>query len=384
MNIETRIDERLWQTIRENYENSQYTSAILDSIYFLNDLIRDRTGLESDGVALIGQALGGKQPKLKVNSLQTESDRNVQEGMEQILRGIIRAVRNPRSHEKYNDKVTDADSIIIFINWLIGIIDQSKTQFSESSFLKLVFDPAFVESERYGTLLADQVPARKRLDVMIKIFREGKGNIKKIRYFVHAMLQLMKDNEIGELYEVISEELKTTDDDTPIYTLMQAFPMEHWSKLDQISRMRAESMIIKSVADGRYDVNEHKCLKGALGTWANNRATYFLLKQEMADACITKLRSSDICEQDYVFQYLFTEIMRLMDKPNRTFQFTMKHGLKNGDKRFYDALTSFVEYDDDTKESLENPWIKPFAEEYRNFKEAVSGDFVDKDDDLPF
>ena len=269
MNLETRIDERLWQAIRENYENSRYTSAILDSVYFLNDLIRDKTGLESDGVALIGQAFGGKQPKLKVNNLQTDSDWNVQEGMEQILRGIIKAVRNPRSHEKYNDKVTDADSIITFISWLIGIIDQSKTQFSESSFLKLVIDPSFVENDRYGALLAEQVPARKRLDVMIKIYRQRQGDFRKIKYFVHAMLQRMQDDEIDELYKVISEELAATDEDNPIYTLMQAFPMEHWSRLDQIPRMRAENMIIKSITDGRYDVSQDKCLKGALGTWAN-------------------------------------------------------------------------------------------------------------------
>lgn len=384
MNLETRIDERLWQAIRENYENSRYTSAILDSVYFLNDLIRDKTGLESDGVALIGQAFGGKQPKLKVNNLQTDSDWNVQEGMEQILRGIIKAVRNPRSHEKYNDKVTDADSIITFISWLIGIIDQSKTQFSESSFLKLVIDPSFVENDRYGALLAEQVPARKRLDVMIKIYRQRQGDFRKIKYFVHAMLQRMQDDEIDELYKVISEELAATDEDNPIYTLMQAFPMEHWSRLDQIPRMRAENMIIKSITDGRYDVSQDKCLKGALGTWANRRAKHFLLKQEVADACIAKLRSSDIYEQDYVFEYLFTEISRLMDKPNGALLIAIKRGLKNGDKRFYNAMGSFVEFEDDGTINLENPWIKSVKEEYSNFKEAEDSGFVDEFDDVPF
>lgn len=385
MNLETRIDERLWQTIRENYENSRYTSAILDSVYFLNDLIRDKTGLESDGVALIGQAFGGKQPRLKVNSLQTESDWNVQEGLEQILRGIIKAIRNPRSHEKYSDKVADADSIIIFVNWLIGIIDQSRTQFSESSFLKLVFDPAFVENDRYGALLAEQVPARKRLDVMIKIFRQRQGDFRKTKYFVNAMLKRMKGEEIDELYKVISEELRATDEDQPVYTLMQAFPMDYWSRLDEIGRMRAENMIIKSIKDGTYDTSQGKCLKGTLGTWANGRATYFLLKQETADACIAKLRSSDTYEQDYVFQYLFTEITRLLQQPNWAFQAAVRRGLKEGDKRFYDALSSFVEYEEDGTESMENPWMKPFGEEWRNFKEAECAQgFVAEEDDVPF
>ncbi len=384
MNLETRIDERLWQTIRENYENSRYTSSILDSIYFLNDLIRDKTGIESDGVALIGQAFGGKQPRLKVNSLQTESDWNVQEGLEQILRGIIKAIRNPRSHEKYSDKVIDADSIIIFVNWLIGIIDQSRTQFSESSFLKLVFDPDFVEKDRYGALLAEQVPPRKRLDVMIKVFRQREGQFNKIKYFVNALLKRMIDEEITELYKVISEELRITDEDKPIYTLMQAFPMEYWSRLDEISRMRAENMIIKSIKIGSYDISQNKCLKGALGTWARGRARYFLLKQETADACIEKLSSSDTYEQDCVFQYLFDEISKVLQKPNWMFQAAVKRGLKEGDKRFYNALHSFLEYKEDGTQSLENPWMKPFAEQWNNFKEAEQTKGPFPEDDIPF
>jgi uncharacterized protein (TIGR02391 family) len=385
MNLETKIDERLWQAIRENYENSRYTATILDSVYFLNDLIRDRTGLESDGVSLIGQAFGGKQPKLKVNILQTESDWNIQEGMEQILRGIMKAIRNPRSHEKYNDKVTDADSIVIFVNWLVGIIDQSKTQFSESSFLKQVFDSSFVENNRYGILLAEQVPARKRLDVMIKVYRQKQGDFKKIKYFVHAMLERMKDDEIGELYKVISEELSSTDDDKPIYTLMQAFPMEYWSRLDDIPRMRAENMIIKSIRNGDFNASQNKCIKGALGTWADERATYFLLKQEIADACITKLSSSNKYEQDYVFKYLFVEITRLIDKPDYTLRNVIKLGLKKGDKRFYDALSSLVAFEFDEADKLGHPWIMPFAEEFKNFKETVdTQDDMDQSEDIPF
>ena len=65
-----------------------------------------------------------------------------------------------------------------------------------------------------------------------------------------------------------------------------------------------------------------------------------MLKQEVADACIAKLRSSDIYQQDYVFEYLFTEISRLMDKPNGALLIAIKRGLKNGDKRFYNAMGS--------------------------------------------
>ena len=101
MNLETNIRESLWAAIQTNYENHNYTGAILDAMHFLSNLLRDKTGLEDDGVSLVGQALGGRNPKLKVNKLQSESDKNVQKGVEQILRGLYQAIRNPRSHEKY-------------------------------------------------------------------------------------------------------------------------------------------------------------------------------------------------------------------------------------------------------------------------------------------
>jgi len=88
LNLEPRLDHRLWAVIATSYESGNYTGAILDSIHFLGELIREKTGLEGDGVSLVGQAFGGQNPKLKVTKLQTESDGNVQKGVEQFLRGI--------------------------------------------------------------------------------------------------------------------------------------------------------------------------------------------------------------------------------------------------------------------------------------------------------
>lgn len=90
MNLETKLDPRLWDAIRASYENRNFTGAILDAMYFLSDLVRERTGLESDGVALVGQAFGGNAPKLKVSPLQTESDWNLQKELNNSLGGCTK------------------------------------------------------------------------------------------------------------------------------------------------------------------------------------------------------------------------------------------------------------------------------------------------------
>ena len=185
MNLESKISEHLWNEISSNYQSRNYTAAILESIYFLSNLIREKTGLEADGVSLAGQAFGGKNPKLKVNKLQTESDWNVQQGMEQILRGIYAAFRNPRSHEKYNDTQDEADSIIVFIDYLIKLIDLSKTPFSKESFLPRVFDSDYVTGERYASLIISEIPVKQRLDIYLEVYTKREtGSCDKIKHFL--------------------------------------------------------------------------------------------------------------------------------------------------------------------------------------------------------
>ena len=80
MNLETLLDPRLWNAIDNCYTNRNYTGSIIDAIHCLGNLLREKTGLQSDGVVLVGEAFGGKSPKLKVNKLETESDINEREG----------------------------------------------------------------------------------------------------------------------------------------------------------------------------------------------------------------------------------------------------------------------------------------------------------------
>ena len=82
MNLETRLDQRLWNAIQSAYESRNFSNAILDAIHLLGQTIRDKSGLDSDGVALVGAAFGGQDPVLKVTRLQTETERSVHKGVE--------------------------------------------------------------------------------------------------------------------------------------------------------------------------------------------------------------------------------------------------------------------------------------------------------------
>lgn len=365
MNMETQLDFRLWSAIRTSFESRNYTGAILDAIYFLSELIREKAGLESDGVSLIGQAFGGKVPRLKVNKLQSESDWNVQKGIEQMLRGLYQAIRNPRSHEKYTDSEQDAAAIILFVDYLVKVIDLSKTPFSKSTFLRRVLlDPDFVEMDRYAQLLVDEIPAKLRLEVGLDVYNnklDGNGN--KLFYFFKALLAVLDEDEKRQLYAAMSEDLKYTDDVDVMRTVLQAFPHEAWLQFDEVARLRVENKLIKSMKDGRYSESEDHCYGGAFGARASNIFPEFMLNQQVLRVTCDKLNSSDTLEQDYAFRYLFPYMDVLFEKPDLRLKYIVNKYLKDGNKRFYDAVdTNFL--------WLEGVWSEPFKQAMENFKES--------------
>ena len=274
VNLQTRLDERLWNAIETTYQNRNYSGAILDSIHYLGQLIRDKSGLESDGTALVGAAFGGKNPVLKITKLQTETDRNIQSGIEQILRGFYQAIRNPRSHQKTSDTVEDADALISMVNYLVKLIDQSKSPYEKSTFIKRVFDPLFPPNKAYADLLVNEVPPGQRLDLLIFVFRErANGDTETLSHFVTAITGVLLDEDLQHFCEVVSEEFTTIEADDDIRTALAILPNSLWPRYSELSRRRIEYRLIQSIRDGRYNPDTGKCISGGLGTYAIDSLT---------------------------------------------------------------------------------------------------------------
>jgi len=353
MNLETRIDERLWDAIRSSYENRNFTGSIQDSMYFLTSLIRERTGLEGDGAALVGRAFGGRNPLLKVNKLQTESEKNVQQGIDQLLRGLYQAIRNPRSHDKYLDNDEDAIAIILFINYLVKIIDRSKSPFISQVFITRVLDPDFVSNDRYAELLVDEIPQKKRMDIFYLVFeRFSEGDGDKLRYFFTAFLRKLSDDEKQVVYREISNCLKHSDDIAMIRTVIKTFA-GIWDNIEESARLRTENKLINSIKDGKWHTSKAKCISGTFGTWATNITEHFILKENLFWVLLNKLGSSDRGEQDYVFRFFATSFGSLTASPSHTLQNLVIDGLKRGDKRFKEMVEGDFLW-------LGEEWQKPF------------------------
>ncbi len=284
-------------------------------MYYLTDKLREKSGLDGDGQDLVGRALGGKSPVLRVNRLQTQTEQDIQKGLEQILRGMYMAIRNPRNHEAVEDTEDTADAIILFINYLLGILEGAQEPFTIPGFLQRVFDRHFVQSNKYAELLVAEIPAGKRLDVLIEIYRrkrEGSGS--NLEYVVEELLGHLSEDQKAHFLLIVSEELEKTNSEEDIRLTLQILRPDLWSELKAVSRLRMENILIKSIEKGEVDLAEGEPLVriGALGTWATSFLPYFESRSEVGRVILDKL-DRDFSEQLYVFHFVLDNLSSLYE-----------------------------------------------------------------------
>src|SRR5258706_6845872 len=281
MNLRAEIKPDLWDTISKQYESELYSNAVVEAMHYLSNVLRERANVDGDGISLVAQALGGDSPRLRINKFQTETEKNEQKGLEQILRGMYQGIRNPRSHEQFEDSQSVANSIILFIDYILRIIGQAKEPFSLDEWVDRVFDHNFVASKRYAELLVAEVPPKKLLEALIIIWRKKDVNsTENLAYVCNELFRVIDDNQLGEFISLVSDEFKTVQQDIWIRISLQLFPPRLWSQIDELARLRIENKLIRSITDGAYDTGV-ELIDGSLGTWARDFAKYFTLVVEL-------------------------------------------------------------------------------------------------------
>jgi uncharacterized protein (TIGR02391 family) len=87
-------------------------NAVFEATKGLAERIREMTGLDLDGHRLVAAAFESDTPRVALNSLRTDTERNEQRGLANIMKGVFSAFRNPSAHEpKLAWHVAEADAL---------------------------------------------------------------------------------------------------------------------------------------------------------------------------------------------------------------------------------------------------------------------------------
>jgi len=351
--------------VASSYDAENFSHAILESIYYLSGMMRDRAGVDGDGAALVGQALGGESPRLKLNALQTESERDTQKGYEQILRGFYLGIRNPRSHDQSVDSQATADAIIHFVGHLVTLLGASREAFTADAFLDRVADSEFVDSERYAELIVAEVPKLRLGDATIALFRNRQRfELRRRRHLVKALISAMSPNQLSMYLGVVSEELRSANDDYTIRSTFQLVPPHLWPSLSEVSRLRIENKLIRLIAVGEASA-EGKTSQ-ALATWASDYIKYFTSRDDAVLALIRRLESSDAGARRFVARFFLRCLPEAV--PNEQLA-----------ARCIRAIIAAVNSDDESVTASLIAWVDGFPAEWQSGLAYGLKDKTDRD-----
>ena len=111
---------------RDELLAQDYFHAVQEAAKSLCDRVRTMSGLSLDGAELFQTAFSVRNPYIAYNSLRTSSEQNQQNGLKEMLCGVIHMVRNVTAHElrihwDVNEK--DAVDILTQISYLHKLLD---------------------------------------------------------------------------------------------------------------------------------------------------------------------------------------------------------------------------------------------------------------------
>jgi uncharacterized protein (TIGR02391 family) len=101
-----------------------YAEGVEKAVRALRDLVRVKSGFSSDdGDALMGKALGGKDPPIIVADLSTDTGKNMQRGTLQLAQGIVARLRNPLIHQTVELEPLEALEMAALISRVVRDVD---------------------------------------------------------------------------------------------------------------------------------------------------------------------------------------------------------------------------------------------------------------------
>lgn len=110
------------------FRDGHYFHAVFEAAKIYHKAVQRKSGSEKDGQALMLEAWNPERGTLKVTQCQSETDKNVQEGLGFLSAGLMRAIRNPTAHEPAHEwPISEQDCLDIlgFISFLMRKCDDA-------------------------------------------------------------------------------------------------------------------------------------------------------------------------------------------------------------------------------------------------------------------
>ncbi len=84
------------------FDDGHFSQATFEAFKYIDKEVLQLAGINKTGVALMMAAFNENNPKIQLNNLSTQSEKDEQKGFSFLFSGGVAAIRNPRGHEVGN------------------------------------------------------------------------------------------------------------------------------------------------------------------------------------------------------------------------------------------------------------------------------------------
>jgi uncharacterized protein (TIGR02391 family) len=114
------------RAISDLFKGGHYANAVEDACKVLDAMVRLRSGIhDASGTELMQRVFSPKNPILRFNDLESQSDQSEQQGMMFLYSGAMLAFRNPRAHQIIEDDAEKALEYIGLLSLLTKLLDKT-------------------------------------------------------------------------------------------------------------------------------------------------------------------------------------------------------------------------------------------------------------------
>lgn len=90
---------------RDLFDDGHYSQATFEAFKFVDKEVKKLSSINESGFKLMMAAFAELSPKIKLTTLQSQSEIDEQIGYKFIFAGAMSAIRNPRGHDIKNDPI---------------------------------------------------------------------------------------------------------------------------------------------------------------------------------------------------------------------------------------------------------------------------------------
>ena len=364
MDIKALVRNDVWKAIAAHYSLEDYTSALRDLMMLIKNIVQELSEISDvDGSKLMSKAFLGKDPKLLINKFETQTEKDTQNGIGFILQGLFFSIRNPISHEDIIYSQENADAIILFVDYILGVIDKSKGKRNVEDWISFISNEDFPNDAEYADEILNDIPSKKRLDLLIQVYRERKNIPRATKTFITKLFEVLSSNEQNQFIDVIEQEMYSCNRSTEFTNFLYIYVPFAYVKLSKATKLRIENILFGFIEQAMISDNGNTNNKNAsIGTWVCDRLTFLERRDKFIDMLFKKLTDNNQDSRNYVTKFFINYIIDDSVKLNSLRKRALHSRFKAGDEVVYNHVTALISLTSNSE------WAQEFEADIDSFK----------------